>query len=286
MNDDQFDRIARLFSRVVTRRGLVAGVGGAVAARSRLARAASQLETAACGEAGAVCTDLMGCCTGMVCATSFTNPAYGVCVAGEGDMLPVSDSIVVPGADGITDELAQDVSDATSAADSTPTTDPSLTQGADIQARRAAKRTTNNTQQSQRRLNHGDTHANKLANETENRTAAQNKRAARALKRKPNIKPELIKADPKTSKPETLYIENRDNESVVISRVQSIDDKTLFTSPNKSIAPDDIYLLKTADWTDPDQEICNGIPGDGDGVIVTAAKYGSTKKYRFTALCS
>src|SRR4051812_23862513 len=187
MTDYALDRIARLLSRPGSRRQVVAALGTLALTRARPASAASQIETAACGEAGAVCTDLMGCCTGMVCATSFTNPAYGVCVAGEGEMLPVSDSIVVPGADGITDELAQDVSDATSAADSTSTTDPSLTQGADIQARRAAKRTTNNTQQSQRRLNHGDTHAKKLANETENRTAAQNKRDARALKRKPQL---------------------------------------------------------------------------------------------------
>src|SRR5215213_6937176 len=116
MNEDHFDRITRRLSGAFTRRGMVAGISGVLLTRATPASAASQIETAACGEAGAVCTQIKGCCSGLVCATSYTNPAYGVCVTGEGDMLAVSDDIVVPGAEGITDELTQEVTDASAAA--------------------------------------------------------------------------------------------------------------------------------------------------------------------------
>jgi hypothetical protein len=291
MTDHPFDRIARLLSRAGSRRQALAVLAALPLARARPAFAASQIETAACGEAGAVCTQLMGCCSGMVCATSYTNPAYGVCVAGEGDMLPVSDDIVVPGAEGIADELALEVTDAgASDADSVL-----AAQDAEIESRKAARdarqssqRSRHATQQARRRANHGDTHEKKLNNQLEKRNAAATKRSARALKRKPRL---TLSFTDKPGKPEILQVRNHDDVSVTISRVESILDPDVFATPNLSIAIDDTYLLESGTndpskpgltvWTD--QEICTA--GEGDGVILTVAKSGVAKKHRLKVLC-
>src|SRR5829696_5383341 len=95
MTDHPFDRLARRFAGITSRRQALA------AARLHLTQAASQLEVAGCGAAGAVCTMIKGCCDGLVCATSTINPNYGVCVAGEGDQVAVTTQLVVPESDGV-----------------------------------------------------------------------------------------------------------------------------------------------------------------------------------------
>src|SRR3954470_21173161 len=131
MPDSTGDRLARLLSGSPSRRQALAALAALAATRLRPARAA-EIATAACGASGAVCTALKGCCSGLVCATSTINPTYGVCVSGEGDLLPVSNDLIVPGSAGITDELAQEVSDA--AADSTRARSTRKTRGAKTKA--------------------------------------------------------------------------------------------------------------------------------------------------------
>src|SRR5215212_4497567 len=118
MTDSPFNRVTRLFAESRSRRQTLAALGALAAVRLHPVHA-TQIEVGACGESGAVCTELKGCCSGLVCATSTINPTYGVCVTGEGDMLPVSDDLVVPGSAGIEDELAQQVSDAAAGANNT-----------------------------------------------------------------------------------------------------------------------------------------------------------------------
>ena len=286
MTNHTFDRIVRLLSRAASRRQALAAFAGLAVARATPAAAASQIETAACGEAGAVCTQLKGCCSGLVCATSYTNPAYGVCVTGEGDMLPVSDDIVVPGAEGVVDELALEVTDATGGATDAESVlvvqdDEILARKTARDARQSSRRSKNATQQSRRRGNHGDTHEKKLANQTEKRDAA-------ALKRKPNLK---MTFTDKAGQPEILGVRNRDDVTVVISRVVSLKDQSVFATLNISIAPDDVHLLKSdapnetktgvTVWTTT--PVCTGDPGDG--VLLTVYRSGATKKHRLKVLC-
>src|SRR5215213_10551934 len=132
MTDRDFDRLARLLAGASSRRQALATLGALAAARLHPTQAATQIEIPACGEAGAVCIPIKGCCEGLVCATSTINPAYGVCVTGEGGMLPVSDSLVVPTGTGIQEELAQEVSAA--AADATAAQSAVSTEATDHQA--------------------------------------------------------------------------------------------------------------------------------------------------------
>ena len=291
MTDHGFDRIARLLSSAGSRRQALAALAALPLARAHPAFAASQIETAACGEAGAVCTELKGCCSELVCATSYTNPAYGVCVAGEGDMLPVSDDIVVPGAEGIEDELAQQVTDATVATADVPQTDSSLaTQDADIQARKDARRSRKSTQQSRRRANHGDTHEKKLANQTEKRTAAQNKRDARALKRKPRIDLAFFEINDHL---EILRVENRDDVSVVISSVESIKQPDVYSNQTVTIAAGKTHRLLSGDKAQAAQPTMQDssvwskedVCPIGDGIVLTVTKSVATKKHQFTVPC-
>jgi hypothetical protein len=290
MTDHRFDRLARLLSSAGSRRQTLAVLGALALARAHRASAASQIETAACGETGAVCTELMGCCSGLVCATSYTNPAYGVCVAGEGDMLPVSDDIVVPGAEGIEDALAQDVTDASAAtAAGAPATESSLTtQSADTQARKDARRSKKSTQQTRRRANHGDTHEKKLANQTEKRTAAD-------LQGAPHLVLRFI-GDPNTKSPETLRVQNHEDVAVVISRVETIDRSGPKYSGTITIAAGETHWLYSgagADtaanndsqgtaWTGASNiEVCPTLRG----IALTAYKSGASKTHRLTKRC-
>src|SRR5829696_2482547 len=142
MTGHHLDRLTRLLSASTSRRGALSALGALAAARLRPARAA-QIQLPACSAEGSVCTQIKGCCSGLVCATSYMNPAYGVCVTGEGNMLPVSDSIVVPSSDGIEVELAQDVADAAAAATTAEST--LATEETERQARIDAKRAKRDT---------------------------------------------------------------------------------------------------------------------------------------------
>ena len=112
MTDHPFDRLARRFAGITSRRQALAALGALVAVRLHLTQAASQLEVAGCGAAGAVCTMIKGCCDGLVCATSTINPNYGVCIAGEGEQVAVTSQLVVPESDGVLAQLAAELAEA------------------------------------------------------------------------------------------------------------------------------------------------------------------------------
>jgi hypothetical protein len=297
MTDHQLDRIARLLSSAGSRRRALAALGALALARVTPASAATQIEIAACGEAGAVCTQIKGCCEGLVCATSYTNPAYGVCVTGEGDMLAVSDDVVVPGAEGIEEELAQEVTDAAADATAGATEAESILAARDteIQARKTARDTTEASQRTRRRTNQNTQQSRKATNRTEQRTSKDAKQAARELNKRPRL---LVKLSDSTvpTKPEILRVWNRDNVAVVVSRVESIKDPGVYDNQAVTIAAGDTYLFLSGEnigedqdksgstvWA-PNEEICSG-SADGGGVRVTAAKQFATEKHRFVERC-
>jgi hypothetical protein len=109
MNDFEFDRIARTLSSLTSRRRLVAATSAVIAIRRGPAQAASQLQPTSCSAEGEVCTHLLGCCDGLVCGTSYINTNYGICVPGEGDIAPVTSSLVTPGSDAMVTEVAAEL---------------------------------------------------------------------------------------------------------------------------------------------------------------------------------
>jgi hypothetical protein len=161
MTDHHLDRIARLLSRAGSRRQALAALGALVAGRVHAGEAASQLEAPACGAEGAVCTHLVGCCAGLVCATSLINTNYGVCIPGDGGHLAVTDQLVVPESEGVTTELAAELTEAEAAA----------ADGAELvaaaqaaqDARRADQRTGKDTRQSTQRSRTASKRARKRA---------------------------------------------------------------------------------------------------------------------------
>ena len=301
MNDHQFDRISRLLSSPGSRRQALAAFGALALARAVPASAATQIETAACGEAGAVCTQLIGCCSGLVCATSYTNPAYGVCVTGEGDMLAVSDDIVVPGAEGVEAELAQLVTGA--AGSGTGAESILAAQEAEIQSRKDAKRSRNATQQSERRsttttqqtrraTNHSTQQSRRATNRSERLANREAKRLARELNKTPRIDVTWFN----TAGPgkETLRVDNRDDFSVVISRVEAIKGVDAVFTGSVTILPDGTYRFVSdptakdttgvSAWTPED--ICPPAEDDnGEGVRLTVKRLGATQTHRFIARC-
>src|SRR5215216_6369724 len=286
MNEDHFDRIARRLSGAFTRRGIVAGISGVLLTRATPASAASQIETAACGEAGAVCTQIKGCCSGLVCATSYTNPAYGVCVTGEGDMLAVSDDIVVPGAEGIEDELALEVTDVTSSAtDAESSLDARATE---MQSRQDARRTrvqSHRTSVRSRKATH------RLNSGTGNDLIDLDERPRLQLKWINNADGEGNPADT-----EILRVYNRDIVSVEISRIESVLDQRIdfdFDLPITLSINQKFDLLSNASDIETDQElswtqedICRpAAENDGGGIYLTVKRTGGTRSRQLTVLC-
>jgi hypothetical protein len=157
MNGTAFDRLTRLFTGPVSRRTLGAVAGSLFLARPRPADAQ---QSGGCGSEGDVCTHLAGCCSGLVCATSFINASYGVCVPGEGEMQAVSSGLVVPGGDTVVAEMTAALAEA------------AATPGVDLAAQRQAV-------QSERRSKRRTRRETKRSKKRTRRTTQQNRRATR-----------------------------------------------------------------------------------------------------------
>src|SRR5688500_18433760 len=141
MDGARFDRFARNVAKSVSRRGMLAALGGLALAGNQRARA-SQLTPSTCGAAGDVCTMLMGCCDGLTCVTSAINTNYGVCVAGEGGTVSVGTTLISPFSENVEQEVAAlAASDTTSTTTTTPDPDAEREQRiADKKARKSSRR--------------------------------------------------------------------------------------------------------------------------------------------------
>src|SRR5215218_6110744 len=151
MDDAKFDRLARVFTKTVSRRWLVLLVGAAVGTLRHQNVRGFQLGPPTCRNQGAVCTLLFGCCDGLTCATSAINTSYGICVPGEGGMVSTGTSLISPFSDTAVEEVGALMQDAPAA----PTTDPQAEREAhlaEIRARKDAKQDRRQDRRDQKRL--------------------------------------------------------------------------------------------------------------------------------------
>lgn len=124
MDGTEFDRLTRGFARALPRRRFLAVVVAAAVGRRG---ANAQVQPAMCGSEGGVCTLLFGCCSGLRCATSAINASYGVCVPGDGGMLPVTTTVIAPFGNAVVQELTGAADEAANASSSTPSSNSSST---------------------------------------------------------------------------------------------------------------------------------------------------------------
>ena len=280
MDGTQFDRIVRTLAGVRSRRHLLAALGAAVLPRTAPALA-NQIEIPACVEAGSVCTLIRGCCSGLVCATSYINTGYGVCVTGAGGMLPVSDDIVMPSSEGIEAELAQEVADV--AASATTTTDPNADRQARIDAKRAKKATRRTTRKS--------------TNDTQ-RTTKDTRRNTRRLNEAPQIGLELFQQVPldgtaARGQPEMVRVQNHDDVSVVLTRIESLNQPNIVSTLSVTIPAGGTYLLESGKYAPnpaPSTAVATVWTREtvcpvGGGVNLTANQSGGTQTHRFSVVC-
>jgi hypothetical protein len=298
MTDHPFDRIARTLSSAASRRQALAALGALALARAHPASAASQIEISACGEAGAVCTPLKGCCSGLVCATSAINPAYGVCVSGEGELLPVSDDLVVPGAEGIEAALAQQVSEA--AVGTADATSPRVKQRPETSSK--SSRTDADPLSTSTTSTTPDTTTNtttdtRQSDRATKRAARQTKRTTRKLNQEPRLELKLTTNDSTESEPEILRVHNRDDISVVISRVASLQpphvdsDETItipagethFLLSGEAATKAQKHMADSSAWTE--EEVCSPVDTVGEGIVLTVAHAGATRTHELEVLC-
>jgi hypothetical protein len=279
MTDSSFDRFTRLLAGPRSRRQTLAALGALAAARLQPAFAATQIEIPACGAAGAVCTPIAGCCSGLVCATSTVNPAYGVCVTGEGDMLPVTDDLVVPGSEGITEELAGQASEA--AADASSAESILAAQEAEIQSRRTAR----DTRQAAQRTRLQSNRTTQQSRKTANRIDRRDRQDLVALNREPSLELLFIL---KEDGSELVHIENLDADAVVLQRVQSLADPEIFKDLGVTILEGKIYQVISGTtaagaWTnDP---VCPNGESQSEGVQLTVAQVGADKSHEIELHC-
>jgi hypothetical protein len=284
MTDYHFDRIARILSSAGSRRQTLAALAALALTRPTSASAASQIETAACGEAGAVCTQVKGCCSGLVCATSTINTTYGVCVTGEGEMLPVSDDIVVPGAEGITDELAQEVTDASAGAtDAESALDARATE---MQSRQDARRTRIQTHRAKVRSRKD---SNPLSSGTNDYTDYLDR-----LNRAPRLDLKWFHNADGTGESEILRVSNLGSVSVEVLRIASLQTRDALPL-TITIPPEPGTWDLLSNSTEPDadgvtswtrNDICPAAEvDDGDGVYLTVRQLGATRSHQLEVRC-
>jgi hypothetical protein len=284
MTDYHFDRIARILSSAGSRRQTLAALAALALTRPISASAASQIETAACGEAGAVCTQVKGCCSGLVCATSTINTTYGVCVTGEGEMLPVSDDIVVPGAEGITDELAQEVTDASAGAtDAESALDARATE---MQSRQDARRTRIQTHRAKVRSRKD---SNPLSSGTNDYTDYLDR-----LNRAPRLDLKWFHNADGTGESEILRVSNLGSVSVEVLRIASLQTRDALPL-TITIPPEPGTWDLLSNSTEPDadgvtswtrNDICPAAEvDDGDGVYLTVRQLGATRSHQLEVRC-
>src|SRR4051812_3309383 len=135
MNSSDVARVTRWMLGFISRRKLIRAsvLLGALPGIGR----AAQISQLACGLNGDVCTLLHGCCEGLTCATSRINTAYGVCVAGQGGTMAVTDSVIAPGDRGTAQHVAALAANANGASGDTSTTDAAAAREARIQDKKA-----------------------------------------------------------------------------------------------------------------------------------------------------
>jgi hypothetical protein len=290
MDGARFDRFARNVAKGVSRRGMLAALGGLALAGNQRARA-SQLTPSTCGAAGDVCTMLMGCCDGLTCVTSAINTNYGVCVTGEGGTVSVGTTLISPFSENVEQEVAAlAASDTTST--TTTTTDPDAEREQRIADKKARKSSRRNEQQTRR-----------SANQTEQKDRREDRRLERDARRGPRLSFEIFNHGGfnQSQEPavETVRVTNRDDDDVTLHRIESLPPPGSFaevlvgTSNGYVLDQGESFLFLSRDdnsfegnrfeWIG--EPICNG-DDPGEGFLISASFGISFEEHHFTVSCS
>jgi hypothetical protein len=270
MDHRRFHQLARAFARGFSRRRLVA-MATLFAGGSARDVAASQLSPASCGELGGVCTLSFSCCSGMTCVTSQLNPSYGVCVTGTGGMMAASSGVIAPSV-----ELAQQLAGVVAAQAAAPAVDPQAERDARIAEKKIRK------------------DAKKSRKKSRKVTRKNNRQSRRdGNDRRPDL--QLIFLEPTAKRPESVRVRNQDDESVLLTHVESTRQPGTFRSLNVTLAADEIYILSSAiknpdPEPDADEElvwtektVCRET---SDGITLNARLSGGTSSFEFSAVCA
>jgi hypothetical protein len=279
MDDNDFDRFARTFARIVSRRGVLAAAGALAAGFADRSARAAQLVPSTCGAEGQVCTLLMGCCSGFTCATSVINTNYGVCVPGDGGTVTVGTTLISPGSEEAAQEVAALATDATTSTSSTTTTDPEADREA-RQAEKQARKTDRKNKQETRR--------------STRKTNRQTQRNERLLRRGPRLGLELIISSEDDT--ETVRVTNLADSAAVLNRIEPLlspRDGVSLTTAQFTLAPGDSYLFVSGagviDPTDDEYDwlgvpVCSSAV-DGDGFLIQASYSTDLENHDYVIYC-
>ena len=310
MDDAKFDRLARVFTKTVSRRWLVLLVGAAVGTLRQQNVRGFQLGPPTCRNQGAVCTLLFGCCDGLTCATSAINTSYGICVPGEGGMVSTGTSLISP----FSDTAVEEISALMQTASTAPTTDLQAEREAhiaEIRARKDAKgskrktrsdskRSTQQTRKDERRARQPEvpetevnapkpTHAVDTPGPTPKANALEPTPQVDALG--PTLEFQLINPGGDTGT-ETLRVRNLDEASVLLAKIESVLHPEANNATNRTVPPGgsfNYYSGTSEDISDQDEQawintvICSGSAGAGFRITVGAD--GDSVNERHVILC-
>jgi hypothetical protein len=310
MDDAKFDRLARVFTKTVSRRWLVLLVGAAVGTLRQQNVRGFQLGPPTCRNQGAVCTLLFGCCDGLTCATSAINTSYGICVPGEGGMVSTGTSLISP----FSDTAVEEISALMQTASTAPTTDLQAEREAhiaEIRARKDAKsskrktrsdskRSTQQTRKDERRTRQPEVPETEVnaPKPTPVVDAPRPTPKVDALEPTPQVDAlgptlefQLINPGGGTGT-ETLRVRNLDEASVLLAKIESVLHPEDNNATNRTVPPGgsfNYYSGISGDISDQDEQlwidtlICSDSAGAGFSITVSAD--GESVNERHVILC-
>jgi hypothetical protein len=310
MDDAKFDRLARVFTKTVSRRWLVLLVGAAVGTLRQQNVRGFQLGPPTCRNQGAVCTLLFGCCDGLTCATSAINTSYGICVPGEGGMVSTGTSLISP----FSDTAVEEISALMQTASTAPTTDLQAEREAhiaEIRARKDAKgskrktrsdtkRSTQQTRKDERRTRQPEVPETEVnaPKPTPVVDAPRPTPKVDALEPTPQVDAlgptlefQLINPGGVTGT-ETLRVRNLDEASVLLVKIESVLHPEDNNATNRTVPPGgsfNYYSGISGDISDQDEQlwidtlICSDSAGAGFRITVGAD--GDSVNERHVILC-
>ncbi len=280
MDGARFDRFARNVAKGVSRRGMLAALGGLALAGSQRARA-SQLTPSTCGASGEVCTMLMGCCDGLTCVTSAINTNYGVCVTGEGGTVSIGTTLISPFSENVEQEVAAIAASETTST-TTTTTDPEAEREQLIAERKSRRSSRRNDRQLRR-----------STNQNEQQDRREDLRLARDARRGPKLSLEFFPPTREVNY-ETVRATNRDDVDIALTWIESFpraSATTELTLPQFTLDPGDSFRFasgfEAADATNryawSNSEIC---ATEGEtGFLIRAGFSTFTESFEFVILC-
>src|SRR5215211_6167947 len=292
MDDAKFDRLARVFTKTVSRRWLVLLVGAAVGTLRQQNVRGFQLGPPTCRNQGAVCTLLFGCCDGLTCATSAINTSYGICVPGEGGMVSTGASLISP----FSDTAVEEISALMQTASTAPTTDLQAEREAhiaEIRARKDAKGSKRKTRSDTKRSTQQTRKDERRTRQPEVPETGVNapKPTPVVDAPRPTLEFQLINPGGGTGT-ETLRVRNLDEASVLLAKIESVLHPEDSNATNRTVPPGgsfNYYSGISGDISDQDEQLWIDTPicsdSAGAGFRITVSADGESVNERHVILC-